>query len=107
MEGIQNQDKTGTEANKQKPPPYEKKRTPDMRVSPGAQEESETFSAKDLQKLQFHHGPDMHVSGTKPSSVILSLNYVIWPKSMKIIMSKNVPKDVAEWVGYDATGTTF
>ncbi|KAK3102978.1 hypothetical protein FSP39_015470 [Pinctada imbricata] len=27
------------------------------------------------------HGPDMHVSGTKPSSVILSLNNVIWPKS--------------------------
>ncbi|KAK3098750.1 hypothetical protein FSP39_022715 [Pinctada imbricata] len=26
---------------------------------------------------------------------------------MKIIMSKNVPKDVAEWVGYDATGPTF
>ena len=24
---------------KQKPPPYEKKRTPDMRVRPGAQEE--------------------------------------------------------------------
>ncbi|KAK3109020.1 hypothetical protein FSP39_021316 [Pinctada imbricata] len=38
-EGIQNQDKTGTKANKQKPPPYEKKRTPDMRVIPGAQEE--------------------------------------------------------------------
>ena len=49
----------------------------------------------------------MHVSGTKPSSVILSLNNVIRPKSMKIIMSKNVPKDVAEWVGYDATGPTF
>ncbi|KAK3091740.1 hypothetical protein FSP39_022267 [Pinctada imbricata] len=27
------------------------------------------------------HGPDMHVSGTKPSSVILSLKYVIRPKS--------------------------
>ncbi|KAK3101601.1 hypothetical protein FSP39_004763 [Pinctada imbricata] len=38
-EGIQNQDKTGTKANKQKPPPYEKKRTPDMGVRPGAQEE--------------------------------------------------------------------
>ncbi|KAK3099642.1 hypothetical protein FSP39_007401 [Pinctada imbricata] len=37
--GIRNQDKTGTKANKQKPPPYEKKRTPDMRVRPGAQEE--------------------------------------------------------------------
>ncbi|KAK3098164.1 hypothetical protein FSP39_016805 [Pinctada imbricata] len=36
--GIRNQDKTGTKANKQKPPPYEKKRTPDMRVRPGAQE---------------------------------------------------------------------
>ncbi|KAK3092715.1 hypothetical protein FSP39_006403 [Pinctada imbricata] len=52
------------------------------------------------------HGPDMHVSGTQPSSVILSLNNVIWPKTMKIIMSKNVPNDVAEWVGYDATGPT-
>ncbi|KAK3103988.1 hypothetical protein FSP39_023440 [Pinctada imbricata] len=52
-------------------------------------------------------GPDMYVSGTKPSSVILSLNNVIWPKSMKIIMSKNVPKDEAEWMGYDATGPTF
>ncbi|KAK3083383.1 hypothetical protein FSP39_021203 [Pinctada imbricata] len=39
-EGIQNQDKTGTKANKQKPPPHEKKRTPDMRVRPGAQEET-------------------------------------------------------------------
>ncbi|KAK3091078.1 hypothetical protein FSP39_016969 [Pinctada imbricata] len=38
-EGIQNQDKTGTKANKQKPPPYEKKRTPDMGVRSGAQEE--------------------------------------------------------------------
>ncbi|KAK3083667.1 hypothetical protein FSP39_001010 [Pinctada imbricata] len=38
-EGIQNQDKTGTKANKQKPPPYEKKRTPDMGVRPGAKEE--------------------------------------------------------------------
>ncbi|KAK3099564.1 hypothetical protein FSP39_006338, partial [Pinctada imbricata] len=38
-EGIQNQDKTGTKANKQKPPPYKKKRTPDMGVKPGAQEE--------------------------------------------------------------------
>ncbi|KAK3101142.1 hypothetical protein FSP39_001238 [Pinctada imbricata] len=38
-EGIQNQDKTGTKANKQKPPPHEKKRTPDMGVRPGAQEE--------------------------------------------------------------------
>ncbi|KAK3097132.1 hypothetical protein FSP39_006656 [Pinctada imbricata] len=38
-EGIQNQDKTGTKANKQKPPPYEKKRTPDMGLKPGAQEE--------------------------------------------------------------------
>ncbi|KAK3094891.1 hypothetical protein FSP39_007575 [Pinctada imbricata] len=38
-EGIQNQDKTGTKGNKQKPPPYEKKRTPDMGVRPGAQEE--------------------------------------------------------------------
>ena len=28
----------------------------------------------------------MHVSGTKPSSVILSLNNEIWPKSMKLIM---------------------
>ncbi|KAK3095342.1 hypothetical protein FSP39_013448 [Pinctada imbricata] len=37
--GIRNQDKTGTKANKQKPPPYEKKRTPDMKVRPGAQEE--------------------------------------------------------------------
>ncbi|KAK3099263.1 hypothetical protein FSP39_001818 [Pinctada imbricata] len=37
--GIRNQDKTGTKANKQKPPPYEKKRTLDMRVRPGAQEE--------------------------------------------------------------------
>ncbi|KAK3088178.1 hypothetical protein FSP39_015729 [Pinctada imbricata] len=35
-EGIQYQDKTGTKANKQKPPPYEKKRTPDMGVRPGA-----------------------------------------------------------------------
>ncbi|KAK3092646.1 hypothetical protein FSP39_005351 [Pinctada imbricata] len=34
---MQNQDKTGTKANKQKPPPYEKKRTPDMGVRPGAQ----------------------------------------------------------------------
>ncbi|KAK3104755.1 hypothetical protein FSP39_009446 [Pinctada imbricata] len=39
-EGIQNQDKTGTKANKQKPPPYEKKRTPDMGVRPGAQEDT-------------------------------------------------------------------
>ncbi|KAK3086090.1 hypothetical protein FSP39_013397 [Pinctada imbricata] len=38
-EGIQNQDKTETKANKQKPPPHEKKRTPDMRVRPGTQEE--------------------------------------------------------------------
>ncbi|KAK3091526.1 hypothetical protein FSP39_020508 [Pinctada imbricata] len=38
-EGIQNQDKTGTKANKQNPPPHEKKRTPDMGVRPGAQEE--------------------------------------------------------------------
>ncbi|KAK3092582.1 hypothetical protein FSP39_004597 [Pinctada imbricata] len=38
-EGIQNQDKTETKANKQKPPPHEKKRTPDMGVRPGAQEE--------------------------------------------------------------------
>ncbi|KAK3084669.1 hypothetical protein FSP39_017217 [Pinctada imbricata] len=38
-EGMQNQDKTETKANKQKPPPHEKKRTPDMRVRPGAQEE--------------------------------------------------------------------
>ncbi|KAK3085895.1 hypothetical protein FSP39_010136 [Pinctada imbricata] len=38
-EGIQNQDKTGTKANKQKPPPYEKKRTPVMGVRPGTQEE--------------------------------------------------------------------
>ncbi|KAK3101259.1 hypothetical protein FSP39_002218 [Pinctada imbricata] len=38
-EGMQNQDKTGTKANKQKPPPHEKKRTPDMGVRPGAQEE--------------------------------------------------------------------
>ncbi|KAK3090003.1 hypothetical protein FSP39_008408 [Pinctada imbricata] len=37
--GIQNQDKTGTKANKQKAPPYEKKRTPDMGMRPGAQEE--------------------------------------------------------------------
>ncbi|KAK3091638.1 hypothetical protein FSP39_021434 [Pinctada imbricata] len=40
-EGIQNQDKTGTKANKQKPPPHEKKRTPDMEVRPGAQEEED------------------------------------------------------------------
>ncbi|KAK3101076.1 hypothetical protein FSP39_000772, partial [Pinctada imbricata] len=38
-EGIQNQDKTGTKANKQKPPPYEKKRTPDVGMRRGAQEE--------------------------------------------------------------------
>ncbi|KAK3085379.1 hypothetical protein FSP39_002471 [Pinctada imbricata] len=38
-EGIQNQDKAGTKANKQKPPPHEKKRTPDMGVRSGAQEE--------------------------------------------------------------------
>ncbi|KAK3091608.1 hypothetical protein FSP39_021142 [Pinctada imbricata] len=38
-EGIQNQDKTGTKANKQKPPTFEKKRTPDMGVRTGAQEE--------------------------------------------------------------------
>ncbi|KAK3087099.1 hypothetical protein FSP39_001679 [Pinctada imbricata] len=38
-EGIQNQDKTGTKANKQKPPPHEKKRTPDMGMRPGAQKE--------------------------------------------------------------------
>ncbi|KAK3089595.1 hypothetical protein FSP39_004893 [Pinctada imbricata] len=38
-EVIQNQDKTETKANKQKPPPHEKKRTPDMRVRSGAQEE--------------------------------------------------------------------
>ncbi|KAK3096784.1 hypothetical protein FSP39_003252 [Pinctada imbricata] len=31
--------KTGTKASKQKPPPYEKKRTPDMGVRPGAQED--------------------------------------------------------------------
>ncbi|KAK3102075.1 hypothetical protein FSP39_008553 [Pinctada imbricata] len=37
--GIQNQDKTGAKANKQKPPPYEKKRTPGIGVRPGAQEE--------------------------------------------------------------------
>ncbi|KAK3104100.1 hypothetical protein FSP39_024411 [Pinctada imbricata] len=37
--GIQNQDKTGSKANKQKPPPYEKKRTPDMGVRSGAQDE--------------------------------------------------------------------
>ncbi|KAK3084197.1 hypothetical protein FSP39_009888 [Pinctada imbricata] len=46
-EGIQNQDKTGTKANKQKPPPYEKKRTPDMGVRPGAQEEEGRFQKKD------------------------------------------------------------
>ncbi|KAK3109057.1 hypothetical protein FSP39_022000 [Pinctada imbricata] len=57
--------------------------------------------------LNGEHGTDMHVSGTKPSSVTLSLNNVIWPKGMKIIMSKNVPKVVGEWVGYDATGPTF
>ena len=34
-----NQDKTGTKANKQKPPPHEKKRTPNMGVRSGAQEE--------------------------------------------------------------------
>ncbi|KAK3105830.1 hypothetical protein FSP39_006666, partial [Pinctada imbricata] len=38
-EGIQNQDKIGTKANKQKPPSHEKKRTPNMGVRPGAQEE--------------------------------------------------------------------
>ncbi|KAK3098628.1 hypothetical protein FSP39_021377 [Pinctada imbricata] len=31
-EGIQNQDKKETKANKQKPPPHEKKRTPDIRT---------------------------------------------------------------------------
>ncbi|KAK3107727.1 hypothetical protein FSP39_020885 [Pinctada imbricata] len=31
--GIRNQDKTGTKANKQKPPPHEKKRIPDMRCT--------------------------------------------------------------------------
>ncbi|KAK3093560.1 hypothetical protein FSP39_017309 [Pinctada imbricata] len=39
-EGIRNQDTTGTKANKQKPPPYENKQTPDMGVRAGAQDES-------------------------------------------------------------------
>ncbi|KAK3085070.1 hypothetical protein FSP39_023793 [Pinctada imbricata] len=38
-ESIQNQEKLGTKANKQKPPPHEKKRTPDVGVRPGTQEE--------------------------------------------------------------------
>ncbi|KAK3103145.1 hypothetical protein FSP39_016793 [Pinctada imbricata] len=37
-------DKTGTKANKQKPPPHEKKRNPDMGVRPDAQEESASFA---------------------------------------------------------------
>ncbi|KAK3108320.1 hypothetical protein FSP39_005584 [Pinctada imbricata] len=43
IEDTQNQDKTGTKANKQKPTPYEKKRTPDIGVRPGAQEESRDY----------------------------------------------------------------
>ncbi|KAK3089722.1 hypothetical protein FSP39_005898 [Pinctada imbricata] len=49
----------------------------------------------------------LDISGTQPSSVILNLKNVILPKSVKVITSKNVPKDVAGWVGYDATGPTF
>ena len=37
---TQNQDKTGTKAKKEKPPPHEQKRTPNMGVRSGAQEES-------------------------------------------------------------------
>ncbi|KAK3090569.1 hypothetical protein FSP39_012746 [Pinctada imbricata] len=64
---------------------------------------------RDLHQLKskIKHGPGMHVSGTQPSSVILNLNNVIWPKEDKNYYVKNVPKDVAEWVGYDATGPTF
>ncbi|KAK3102616.1 hypothetical protein FSP39_012681 [Pinctada imbricata] len=85
----------GTKANNQKPPPHEKKRTPEMGVRPGAQEESASPACMQHPSLQFgrivtsgyfhygryKHGPDMHVSGTKPSSVILSLNNVIWPNA--------------------------
>ena len=38
------QDKTGTKANKYKPPPHEKKRTPYMGVRSGGQESLPTFS---------------------------------------------------------------
>ncbi|KAK3098639.1 hypothetical protein FSP39_021476 [Pinctada imbricata] len=52
-EGIQNQDKTETKANKQKPPPHEKKRTPDMRGRPGAQEEEASPACMQHPQLQF------------------------------------------------------
>ncbi|KAK3105568.1 hypothetical protein FSP39_000734 [Pinctada imbricata] len=48
-----NQDITGTKANKQKPPPYEKKQTPDMGVRPGAQEEQASPACVQHPSLQF------------------------------------------------------
>ena len=50
---MQNQDKTGTKENKQKPLPYEKKRTPGMGVRSGAQEESASPACMQHQPLQF------------------------------------------------------
>ncbi|KAK3106586.1 hypothetical protein FSP39_023108 [Pinctada imbricata] len=46
-------DKTGIKANKQKPRPHEKKRTPDMGVKPGAQEEKASPACMQHPPLQY------------------------------------------------------